>query len=43
MNAQTVTILSGVVLLVVFALAGWASRKKREKRSEQRRREGTQS
>ena len=43
MDAQTVTILSGVVLLVVFALAGWVSRKKREKRSEQPKREGTRS
>jgi LPXTG-motif cell wall-anchored protein len=43
MDAQTVTILSGVVLLVVFALAGWVSRKKRQKRSERRRREGIQS
>lgn len=43
MDATTVTIMSGIILLAVFALAGWASRKKRERRSEQRRREGTQS
>jgi hypothetical protein len=29
MSAQTVTILSGVVLLLVFALVGWNMRHKR--------------
>ena len=43
MNAQTVTILSGVVLLVVLVLAGWASKRKSEKRSNQKRRKGTPS
>lgn len=27
MSAQTVTILSGVLLLIVFALAGWNARR----------------
>ena len=32
MSAQTVTILSGVLLIAVFALVGWRSRRARDAR-----------
>lgn len=32
MSAQTVTILSGVILLLVFALVAWNRRRHRERR-----------
>jgi heme/copper-type cytochrome/quinol oxidase subunit 2 len=34
MNAQTLTIISGVVLLVVFALVGWNLRRYRSRDDE---------
>lgn len=39
MDPTTVTIVSGVVLLAVFALAGWVSKRRRD-RGEATRREG---
>jgi len=32
MSAQTVTMLSGVILLLVFALVAWNQRRRRERR-----------
>lgn len=36
MDAQSVTILSGVALLAVFALAGWRSKLRRDRRARER-------
>lgn len=36
MGAQTLTIISGVALLVVFVLAGWSLRRGRARRSQDR-------
>ncbi|HEX9640985.1 MAG TPA: hypothetical protein VGB13_06705 [Candidatus Krumholzibacteria bacterium] len=38
MSAQTVTILSGILLLVVFALVGWNLRRHRARGEEAERR-----
>jgi len=40
MDAQTVTIVSGVVLLLVFALVGWNLRRHRSRDEDARSKEG---
>lgn len=40
MDATTVTIMSGIILLAVFALAGWASKRRRDQREQGRLRKG---
>ncbi len=34
MSAQTITIISGVLLLAVFVLVGWSGRRRRGRRDE---------
>ncbi len=41
MSAQTVTVLSGIVLLVVFALVGWNLRRNRTRDEPEGRNETT--
>lgn len=36
MDATTVTIMSGIILLAVFALAGWFSKRHRDQREQGR-------
>ena len=40
MNAEIMTIISGIALLAVFALAGWNLRRKRSQSEKARRKNG---
>jgi hypothetical protein len=41
MDATNVTIISGIILLAVFALAGWVSKRRRDGREQGPLRKGT--
>jgi hypothetical protein len=40
MNGQTITIASGIILLIVFALVGWNLRRKSARADQDRSKEG---